>query len=255
MNDTLTLFDELLEHDPGSRIFLPLARLYRKQGLFQKAIDIVQKGIGHHPDYFEAHVFLIELFCDAGDRQRAESKAQSVFEKIISHDKFWACLRNAYLKSGQSDLALAVFLVEQHARQKAVNLFELLQPGIAQSASPQAVATEPVEPEMDLDAEEVAQLCVNSGIKTKTMAKLLVAQGEYDQAVELYDELIAGASSDQEGQELTVLRDAAQKAAQPQSETKSGANSKIFHVLNSLASRLEEKSASEAASVNVSSGS
>ena len=109
MNDTLHLFDELLEHDSGSKIFFPLARLYRKQGHLLRAIEIVQKGIEHHPDYLEAQLYLIELQCEAGDTLAAENKASSVFSKLLSYEKFWVCLRAHYAKSQHSDLALASF--------------------------------------------------------------------------------------------------------------------------------------------------
>lgn len=71
MNDTFQLFDELLAHDPGSRIFFPLARLYRKEGLMDRAIEIVRKGIEYHPDFLEAQLFLIELLSEAGLREEA----------------------------------------------------------------------------------------------------------------------------------------------------------------------------------------
>jgi tetratricopeptide (TPR) repeat protein len=244
MNDTLHLFDELLEHDSGSKIFFPLARLYRRQGHTQRAIEIVRKGIEHHPDYLEAQLYLIELLCEVGDDAAAESKAQSVFVKLMSYEKFWLCLRAHYAKSQQPNLALASFLVERSALGEDVDVMKLLNFGIAHYSEMMTSSTAISEPEKDLDAEEVAQFCINSGIKTKTMAKLLAAQGEYEQAIKIYDELIEAAGSEAERAELLDLRTAAYAELGTAPDPEAEKHNKLFRVLNSLADRLEHKTGS-----------
>jgi tetratricopeptide (TPR) repeat protein len=247
MNDTLHLFDELLEHDSGSKIFFPLARLYRKQGHVQRAIEIVQKGIEHHPDYLEAQLYLIELLSEIGDSVAAESKAQSIFTKLMSYEKFWICLRAHYAKSQQSDLALASFLVERNAHGENVDIVKLMSFGIAHYSEMITSSAAVTEPDKDLDAEEVALFCINSGIKTKTMAKLLVAQGEFAQAIKIYDDLLENAVSDDERTDLRDLRAIAHKELGSLPDPEAEKHNKLFHVLNSLADRLEQKSASEPA--------
>lgn len=242
MNDTLHLFDELLEHDSGSKIFFPLARLYRRQGHTQRAIEIVRKGIEHHPDYLEAQLYLIELLCEVGDDAAAENKAQSVFVKLMSYEKFWLCLRAHYAKSQQPNLALASFLVERSALGEDVDIMKLLNFGIAHYSEMMTSSAAISEPEKDLDAEEVAQFCINSGIKTKTMAKLLAAQGEYEQAIKIYDDLLSAAGSEAERAELLDLRAAAYAELGSAPDPEAEKHNKLFHVLNSLADRLEQKS-------------
>lgn len=248
MNDTLHLFDELLEHDSGSKIFFPLARLYRKQGHTKRAIEIVQKGIEHHPDYLEAQLYLIELLCEVGDIPAAESKASSVFSKLLSYEKFWMSLRSHYAKSQRSDLALASFLVEQSARGDDVDLLKLLNFGIGNYTELISANSPHVEPEQDLDAEEVAQICLNSGIKTKTMAKLLVAQGEFAQAISIYDDLLEGVVNEDERKELGDLRAQAHRELGSVPDPEAEKNNKLFFVLNTLADRLEQKNSPEASS-------
>ena len=246
MNDTLHLFDELLEHDSGSKIFFPLARLYRKQGHTQRAIEIVQKGIEHHPDYLEAQLYLIELLCEVGDASAAENKASTVFSKLLSYDKFWMCLRAHYAKSQRSDLALASFLVEQNARGDDVDLLKLLNFGIGNYTELISVNAPDVEPEQDLDAEEVAQICLNSGIKTKTMAKLLAAQGEFAQAIKIYDDLLEGVDNEGERKEISELRAHAHRELGSVPDPEAEKNNKLFFVLNTLADRLEQKHSPDA---------
>lgn len=240
MNDTLHLFDELLEHDSGSKIFFPLARLYRKQGHTKRAIEIVQKGIENHPDYLEAQLYLIELLSEVGDDAAAENKAQSIFSKLLSYEKFWICLRAHYAKSNQSDLALASFLVERNAHGEDVDILKLMNFGIAHYSELITSSSSMSEPETDLDAEEVALFCINSGIKTKTMAKLLVAQGEFAQAIKIYDDLLENVAGEGERVELRDLRALAHKELGSLPDPESDKHSKLFFVLNSLADRLEK---------------
>ncbi len=238
MNDTFQLFDELLAHDPGSRIFFPLARLYRKEGLMDRAIEIVRKGIEYHPDFLEAQLFLIELLSEAGLREEAVEWGQAIVAKLMTYEKFWRVLRE-HFSTSRPDLSLASFVFERNARSETFDLLQLVSMGISRygETAPEPV---PVESGTDLDAEEVTLLCLNSGIKTKTMAKLLCAQGEFAQAVKIYDDLLDAPLDDNERAEIRDLRAAARKEL-PGSEA-SDKNARLYDVLNSLASRLEERS-------------
>lgn len=241
MNDTLQLFDELLGHDPGSKIFFPLARLYRKQGQSRKAADIVLKGIEHHPDHLEAQLYLIELLHELGDQEAARTRAQSLFGRLSGYGTFWSILRTGFAASQRGDLALAALLVERGARNQGVDLLQILNQGLLHCQELTTSASAVSEPREDLDAEEVAQLCINSGIKTRTMAKLLIAQGEYEQAVAIYDDLIAAAINEQDRSELYALKNQARRHLGEQDPPTADKNGKLFQMLNSLASRLEEK--------------
>lgn len=51
-------YQEMLEKDPGSYCFAPLADLYRKVSLFDDAIDVARVGCELHPDYVGGHLAL-----------------------------------------------------------------------------------------------------------------------------------------------------------------------------------------------------
>ncbi|MDY0275606.1 MAG: hypothetical protein RBR42_09255 [Desulfomicrobium sp.] len=242
MQNTLHLFDELLEHDPGSKIFFPLARLYKRHGYIKRAIEIVQKGIGHHPDYLEAQFFLIELFYDTGDVSAAEAQAHALFQKLLIYDKFWFALRTYYAKNNQEDMQLASYIMERKAHDSQVDLLKLLTCGIAHYSDQSTDQENLQEPEHDLDAEEVTQFFINSGIKTKTMAKLLAAQGEHSQAIAICDELLAQANQAEDIKDLQILREQSLHIVQAQEVSQTEKTTKLYHVLNDLATRLENRS-------------
>lgn len=244
MKNTLHLFDELLEHDPGSKIFLPLARLYRRHGYLQRAIEVVQKGIAHHPDYLEAHFFLIELFYDTGQVDTAEAQAHAIFEKLLVFDKFWRALQDHYSKNQHEDMRLACFLIEGQAKKTPIDLLKLLSSGITHYLEHKHSQDSPREPEQDLDAEEVTQFFINSGIKTKTMAKLLAAQGEHSQAIAICEDLLAQGPNPEETKDLESIRQQSLVHLQ-KTDSSQKDNNKLYSILDTLATRLETRSSSK----------
>lgn len=243
MENTLHLFDELLDHDPGSKIFFPLARLYKRQGYVQRAVEIVQKGVELHPDYLEAKFFLIELLYDKGDIEAAEVYANEIFQKLLQYEKFWLALKSYYSKLKHEDIYLATFLIERFSNSDRVDMLTLMSSGISHYCEKSNEQDGLVEPENDLDAEEVTQFFINSGIKTKTMAKLLAAQGEHSQAVSICDELLSASSNDFEKDELFTLREQSMMHLRKQADAETDKANKLYDALNSLATRLENRSA------------
>jgi len=73
---------ERYNKDPKSRIFVQLADAYRKNNMIEEALDILNKGLEHHPRYPLAHLILGK--CHLSKRQFAQAKAS--FEKTLSFD-------------------------------------------------------------------------------------------------------------------------------------------------------------------------
>lgn len=242
MSNTFQLFDELLAHDPGSRIFFPLARLYRKEGLLDRAIEIMLTGIEHHSDFLEAQLYLIELLSEANRTDEATHWGQSVLAKLMGYEKFWGVLRAHFSAIQRPDLSLASLFFERNAGGETVDLLQLISAGIDQYKTMETAPSTSKAPAEDLDAEEVTQLCLNAGIRTKTMAKLLYAQGEFAQAVKIYDDLLETPLDEDERSEIRDLRTAARGKLPADPATDK--SSRLYEILNSLASRLEERAAS-----------
>lgn len=242
MHDTLSLFDELLEHDSGSRIFFPLAKLYAKHGNHEKAISIVRKGIAVHPDYLEAQLLLVALLHEKQEYDEAEVVSKKIFDKLNEYQSFWSSLRSFFSKNECSQLSLASFLFEKTITNASIDFFSIINAGLLNITEDVSSAGSSLkEPFHDLDAEEVTQICINSGIKTKTMAKLLMAQGEFAQAADIYGQLIAEASESAEQKELAALREEALAQAGGEGEDQGSVNERLYSLLDTLAFRLEQR--------------
>lgn len=73
---------EKYNKDPRSRIFVQLADCYRKNNMVDEALDVLNKGLEHHPQYPLAYLVLGKCYFD----KRAYIQARDAFEKTIALD-------------------------------------------------------------------------------------------------------------------------------------------------------------------------
>lgn len=108
MIDKITLYTEVLELEPGSRVFFPLAKLlaYKEPA---EAILILKKGLSRHPDHIEARIFLIELLsANEGDAD-LDNELDIVSSILRNYPSFWK-IWSAHLAQDSElhDAALAI---------------------------------------------------------------------------------------------------------------------------------------------------
>ncbi len=89
------------EENPEGTAFAPLANAYRKLGYFERALDILQGGLFHHPDYTPARIVLARCHLDQGNDEAAERE----FARVLDRD-------------GENVIALQALadIAEQHGR-------------------------------------------------------------------------------------------------------------------------------------------
>ena len=68
--------------NPKGRNFAPLADAYRKAGLIDNAIMLLENGLQLHPDYVSAHIVYARCLIDKKD----DTKAQETFRKVLALD-------------------------------------------------------------------------------------------------------------------------------------------------------------------------
>ncbi|UCC11541.1 MAG: tetratricopeptide repeat protein [candidate division WOR-3 bacterium] len=73
---------ERYNKDPKSRIFVQLADAYRKNNMIEEALDVLQKGLEHHPDYPLAHLIMGKCRFD----KRMYAQAKESFQKTLEFD-------------------------------------------------------------------------------------------------------------------------------------------------------------------------
>ena len=82
MNEYLiSSLEQQLKKDPGSRVFFRLAEELRKGEAYDRAIEVAEEGIGHHPGYLPALVCLGRCYQQVGRVGEAEAMFRRVLEQ------------------------------------------------------------------------------------------------------------------------------------------------------------------------------
>jgi tetratricopeptide (TPR) repeat protein len=102
---------EKFDKDPNSKLFLPLAEEYRKEGMLDEAIDVLQKGLEKHVTYTSARVLLGKTFLEKGMMDEARKEFEGVI-KIVPDNLFaHKRLAEVYRDTGETDLAIKSFKI------------------------------------------------------------------------------------------------------------------------------------------------
>ena len=71
---------EKVDQDPNSKLFVSLAEEYKKEGMFDEAIDVLTSGLERQPNYLSARVSLGKLYIE----RSMLLEARDEFEKVIN---------------------------------------------------------------------------------------------------------------------------------------------------------------------------
>lgn len=96
MLEKIEWYREVLELEPNSRVFFPLAKMLAESGMVEDAITTLENGLERHPEYLEARLFLIELLFANHKKEACDSQIRQLSRMFASYAGFWqawaACL-------------------------------------------------------------------------------------------------------------------------------------------------------------------
>lgn len=224
-----------LAQNPASRIFAPLADAYRKTGRIAEAIEVCERGLGHHPAYLSAQMVLARCHYDRGD---LEAAARAFREVLGADPQNLVALRALgeitqmgedlddavgwYERAREVDPANAEIqerLEGLHARRERPSPGELPAADVptwggaaGEAQPPPAEAPEIAEASMVPELSRIAEVSGIAGagagaraaagsadsqeIVTATLAEIYVEQGLYERALEVYRRVLVAEPSD-----------------------------------------------------------
>lgn len=236
MTPKIEWFQEILEQEPSSRVFFPLAKLLFESGDVTKALETLRHGLEHHPDFLEARLFLIHLLYSIGDMEGCSSESILIANLFNQYPDFWAAWGQSGAQVGGDfglymglisalvlypDLTLKEFLsygLKGLSERKSTELshysntkqsFASLQTssqssGIVQSSN-DIVDIEEVGDSEELFFDRPEDMAVVSKSKddsfpvcTRSMAEVLAEQGDIVSAIKIYQELESQATNHEE---------------------------------------------------------
>ncbi len=254
MKQKIEWYREVLEIEPNSKVFFPLARMLMQDGRPEEALGVLQSGVARHPDHVEARLLLVELLYEQGrtaDLQREVDAISSLFKNYPGFWKAWG--EKLFADDGTRDAGLAAVFLAAFMQNMAVSWAGVIEHGLKgllgengerfvslaaregyplrSPACPQemtvpqstvesvAALVEPAAstllPDADAAAPDEDELDEPISLRTRSMADVLAEQGDIAGSLDIYQELLAAAATEVEKKELRMRMDALARAAAP----------------------------------------
>ncbi|UCF06205.1 MAG: tetratricopeptide repeat protein [bacterium] len=193
INEELQSLIERFEGAPDSRLFAPLADAYRKKGDIDRAIEICERGIERYPEYASARVILGKCFYDKGATERAKSE----FVRVLELDS-----ENMVALKFVGEILLA----EDDRREAATYFRKLLSIDPLNEDAKRILKELESEfqvREIDLeDSKTVTQIDRPQELATMTLAGIYAAQGYYNKALKIYQQILEREPENREAKEM-----------------------------------------------------
>ncbi len=191
--EDIQYFRERYEQAPDSRIFAPLADAYRKNGDIDSAIELCEKGLERYPSYASAHVILGKCFYDKGAAERVRSE----FLRGIGLDP-----ENMVALKFLGDI-----LVAEGDHESAAQYYQRL---LTIDPTNEEVETALGELEegfrirqIDLaDEKQITKIDGAGELATMTLAGIYAAQGYYNKALKIYQDIIRNEPENTQAREM-----------------------------------------------------
>jgi tetratricopeptide (TPR) repeat protein len=322
MKQKIEWYREVLDLEPGSKVFFPLAKLLVADDQIDAALAVLHQGIERHPEFIEARLFLVELLHQNGQDGARNAEAIRLSELFSAYPAFWTAWGMVAGAGASSPQGSALLFLAAAMRDQNISWNEIIDSGVraligslgvAPQASspatkkddappavtvfahndsslnktivnevPAAVVSDLIEPSAneepeaivvsdflepsalvpDFDNDDSIQNAFDveepahdeqPSVRTRSMAEVLIEQGDLRGAKEIYDELLQAASEKVVTAELQrriaelderILRAGSSNFSPAKLEEPVSAVSgkdKVVNMLKLLANRLENR--------------
>ena len=134
MTEKIEWYKEVLELEPNSKVFFPLARMLANEGATEEAIDIIEKGLVRHPEFLEARLYCIELLHKCGRVEACQAHVERLSKMLSAYGEFWrawaSCIA-AMKESGSEDTAAALRFLAANFLHGPISLNKIIEEGLA----------------------------------------------------------------------------------------------------------------------------
>ena len=130
MMDKIEWYREVLELEPSSKLFFPLARLLVEDGQPEAALETLRRGLERHPEFLEARLFYIEQLYHHGQPEACVAEVTELGQLFASYPGFWQAWAARMLGSGCGDVATALRFLAASFASRPLNLNEVFERGL-----------------------------------------------------------------------------------------------------------------------------
>ena len=184
MTEKIEWYKEVLELEPNSKVFFPLARMLANEGATEEAIDIIEKGLVRHPEFLEARLYCIELLHKCGRVEACQAHVERLSKMLSAYGEFWrawaSCIA-AMKESGSEDTAAALRFLAANFLHGPISLNKIIEEGLAavlgEKRPGEAAQADMVAPAPAVAPEAVAASAVAAPETAATAAAAGLAAG------------------------------------------------------------------------------
>ena len=131
MKEKIDWYQEVLELEPGSKVFFPLARLLAEDRQLERAVQTLRHGLDRHPEFIEARLYLIDLLFRHGQLEQCEEQIGLLSPLFSRYEGFWQAWGSSVAASGkEGDAGLALNFLAAAFQQRSLTLADVLSRGL-----------------------------------------------------------------------------------------------------------------------------
>lgn len=124
-------YREVLDLEPGSKVFLPFARLLMELDRVDEAVSVLRDGLERHPEFMEARLLLIDILHRRGDAALCGAEVARLGRLFRSHPDFWEAWGEVSASAGgKPDLAVSLGVLGALFRNEGLTLADVLAAGL-----------------------------------------------------------------------------------------------------------------------------
>ncbi len=279
MKQKIEWYQEVLDLEPGSKVFFPLARMQAEDGQPDAALSTLRHGLGRNPEHIEARLLLIDILFNQSKIEDIWPEVDAVSLMLGGYPGFWAAWTERMAKNPQSrDAALALNFLSASLKGEPISWSAVIEHGLGSILSGKLKPAEPALPvlhgaaaprasaaaykpapavsvgesndEVDAESEDDDE---QFSLKTRSMAEVLAGQGDYVGALDIYEELLRSAKTEDEkvsledaiarlSADIGMAASAGPEALPEEKAPSAQGPNRLVDVLELLAERLEAKS-------------
>ena len=225
MTDYDQLLGEILDRGPSSETLCLVLTELKRLGHSRKVIQKCVRALRQHPDDLSLRLILAETYFEEGLLSQAEAEIETATSQMDRYASAYWLQAEIYHTQKRNDEALRslkTYLAHRPQDETALELLreigteapqvqeETVEPAVVEALEPPALKR--IEP-LALEAEKPEfrfEEDVLSEIATPTLAEVYVNQGQIQEAITIYEKVVAQNPEDQTSikriQELNTLR-------------------------------------------------
>lgn len=131
MQEKIKWYQEVLELEPGSKVFFPLARLLADTGQIDAALTTLQHGIARHPEFIESRLYLIDLLFKNKRTRQCDVQVAELTELFSNYSGFWQAWGSYLSHTGKGqELSLALSFLAASFQNADLRLADIFAQGL-----------------------------------------------------------------------------------------------------------------------------